>query len=117
VICIIASSAPVFIIGRVVTGIGIAAGVPLCATILIDITSPGERATYMASCVGVDVISLAFGALLGGYLETNMDYRKYFKLSFTHPFSRFPGANRFWGLVLSRSWISTLGHEWPPCDS
>jgi predicted MFS family arabinose efflux permease len=29
----------------------------------------------MASCVGVDVISLAFGALLGGYLETKMDYR------------------------------------------
>lgn len=90
-ICIIASSAPVFIIGRVVTGIGIAAGVPLCATILIDITSPGERATYMASCVGVDVISLAFGALLGGYLETNMDYRKYFKLSSTYPFSHFLG--------------------------
>ncbi|KAI0163343.1 major facilitator superfamily domain-containing protein [Pestalotiopsis sp. NC0098] len=75
VICIIASSAPVFIIGRVVTGVGIAAGVPLCATILIDITSPEERPTYMASCVGVDVISLAFGALLGGYLETEMDYR------------------------------------------
>lgn len=74
-ICIIASSAPVFIIGRVVTGVGIAAGVPLCATILIDITSPEERPTYMASCVGVDVISLAFGALLGGYLETEMDYR------------------------------------------
>ncbi|KAK9772330.1 putative Major facilitator superfamily (MFS) profile domain-containing protein [Seiridium cardinale] len=75
VICILAQSAPVFIVGRVVTGIGIAAGVPLCATILIDITSPDERPTYMASCVGVDVVSLAFGALLGGYLETKMDYR------------------------------------------
>lgn len=70
-----ASSAPVFIVGRVVTGIGIAAGVPLCATIMKDITSEDERPTYMASCVGVDVISLAFGALLGGYLETKMDYR------------------------------------------
>lgn len=75
VICIVAESAPIFIVGRLVTGIGIAAGVPLCATILIDITNPGERPTYMASCVGVDVVSLAFGALLGGYLETKMDYR------------------------------------------
>ncbi|KAI1869502.1 hypothetical protein JX265_006592 [Neoarthrinium moseri] len=75
IICIIAESAGVFIVGRVVTGIGIAAGVPLCATVLIDITSPAERPTYMASCVGVDVISLAFGALMGGYLETKMDYR------------------------------------------
>jgi MFS family permease len=71
----VAQSGEVFIIGRVVTGIGIAAGVPLCATILIDITSPSERPTYMASCVGVDVISLAFGALIGGYLESHIDYR------------------------------------------
>ncbi|KAH8204556.1 hypothetical protein TruAng_001330 [Truncatella angustata] len=75
IMCILADSASVFIAGRVVTGIGIAAGVPLCATILIDITSPEERPTYMASCVGVDIVSLAFGALLGGYLETKMDYR------------------------------------------
>lgn len=75
VICIVAQSSAVFIIGRVVTGVGIAAGVPLAATVLIDITSPAERPTYMASCVGVDIVSLAFGALMGGYLETRMDYR------------------------------------------
>jgi predicted MFS family arabinose efflux permease len=71
----VAKSSSVFILGRAVTGIGIAAGFPLCTTILIDITTPVERPIYMASCVGIDVISLAFGALLGGFFDTTIDYR------------------------------------------
>ncbi|KAK8038987.1 hypothetical protein PG993_007398 [Apiospora rasikravindrae] len=81
ILCIIANSATVFILGRVITGLGIALGFPLCATILICITSPDERPLYMAGCVGVDVMSLAFGSLLGGFFETNIDYRWVFALT------------------------------------
>ncbi|KAK8094300.1 MFS general substrate transporter [Apiospora hydei] len=81
ILCIVANSASIFIIGRVITGLGIALGFPLCATILICITSPNERPLYMAGCVGVDVMSLAFGSLLGGFFETNIDYRWVFALT------------------------------------
>lgn len=81
ILCIIANTAVVFILGRAVTGLGIALGFPLCATILICITSPDERSLYMAGCVGVDVMSLAFGSLLGGFFETNIDYRWVFALT------------------------------------
>ncbi|KAK8862225.1 major facilitator superfamily domain-containing protein [Apiospora arundinis] len=81
ILCIAAESAAVFILGRAVTGLGIALGFPLCATILIAITSPDERPLYMAGCVGVDVVSLAFGSLLGGFFETNVDYRWVFAVT------------------------------------
>ncbi|KAK7948472.1 HC-toxin efflux carrier TOXA [Apiospora aurea] len=81
ILCIVANSASLFILGRVITGLGIALGFPLCATVLICITSPNERPLYMAGCVGVDVMSLAFGSLLGGFFETNIDYRWVFALT------------------------------------
>ncbi|KAK6845341.1 hypothetical protein PG995_015451 [Apiospora arundinis] len=81
ILCIAADTSAVFILGRAVMGLGIALGFPLCATILVDITSPDERPLYMAGCVGVDVISLAFGSLLGGFFETNVDYRWVFALT------------------------------------
>ncbi|KAK7977780.1 MFS general substrate transporter [Apiospora saccharicola] len=102
IMCIIANTAAVFILGRAVTGLGIALGFPLCTTILIAITSPDERPLYMAGCVGVDVMSLAFGSLLGGFFETNIDYRWVFALTifgavmslmFIYPFQQPPRAS------------------------
>lgn len=99
ILCIVANTAAVFILGRAATGLGIALGFPLCATILIAITSPDERPLYMAGCVGVDVMSLAFGSLLGGFFETNIDYRWVFALTifgavmslvFIYPFQQPP---------------------------
>ncbi|KAK8107555.1 uncharacterized protein PG998_009568 [Apiospora kogelbergensis] len=81
ILCIVANSAPIFILGRAITGFGIALGFPLCATVLISITSPDERPLYMAGCVGVDVMSLAFGSLLGGFFETDINYRWVFALT------------------------------------
>ncbi|KAK7920897.1 major facilitator superfamily transporter [Apiospora marii] len=102
ILCIIANTAAIFILGRAVTGLGIALGFPLCATILISITSPDERPLYMAGCVGVDVMSLAFGSLLGGFFETNIDYRWVFALTifgaimslvFIYPFQQPPRSS------------------------
>ncbi|PNP83701.1 hypothetical protein FNYG_02918 [Fusarium nygamai] len=74
-LCIAASSAQVFILGRALAGLGMAAMVPLAATMLGDITTPSERPVYFALIVGLEVMSLAIGSLLGGVLDTAGDYR------------------------------------------
>ncbi|KAH6986860.1 major facilitator superfamily domain-containing protein [Ilyonectria destructans] len=75
VICIAAPTAETCIVGRALAGLGMAALVPLAATMLGDITTPNERPVYFALIVGLEVLSLAIGSPLGGALDTAGDYR------------------------------------------
>ncbi|CZR62124.1 uncharacterized protein PAC_12021 [Phialocephala subalpina] len=82
IISIVAQNGTVFILGRAVTGLGVAASCPAGLTILTHITTASERPFYIAIIVGVQALSLSMGAILGGVITEKSNYRICFVLNF-----------------------------------
>jgi len=74
-VCIVANSGTVFIIGRAIAGLGVAAISPAGLTMLTHMTTAEERPFYIAIIVSVEAISLALGAILGGVITEKANYR------------------------------------------
>ncbi|KAL8807193.1 MAG: hypothetical protein Q9182_000875 [Xanthomendoza sp. 2 TL-2023] len=74
-ICAVAPSSPVFILGRAIAGLG-SAGVFSGALIaIIYCVSPGERAQYSGMIVGMYGIAAVAGPLVGGAFTSHVTWR------------------------------------------
>ena len=75
VVCAVAPSASIFIIGRAVCGIGAAALLPIGLEMLFIITNEDERPAYIALVVGVEALASGIGPLIGAIFAEKLSFR------------------------------------------
>jgi EmrB/QacA subfamily drug resistance transporter len=75
VICGVAPSLPVLVLGRAVQGLGAAAASPASLGLLLAAAGGRGRATYAARWTGASAVGMTLGPFVGGSLTTLGDWR------------------------------------------
>lgn len=75
VVCGVAPTLGVLLVGRVVQGVGAAAASPASLGLLLAATDARDRATYAARWTGAAAVGMTLGPFVGGALTTLGDWR------------------------------------------
>jgi len=78
VLCALAPSLPVLIVGRGLQGLGGGGIMPVVQTVISDVVSPRERGQYQAYFSGVWVAGGILGPVLGGFFAEHMHWSMIF---------------------------------------
>jgi MFS family permease len=74
-LCGVAPSLPILLLGRVTQAAGAAAANPASLGLLLATTDEGERATYTARWAGMGALGIGLGPLVGGAFATALSWR------------------------------------------
>lgn len=81
VVCGMAVSPTMLIVGRALQGLGAALMQPASSSIVIGSFAPGERGKAMGVYVGIPMLFLTLGPLIGGLLSQHVGWRSVFYLN------------------------------------